>query len=63
MKPVRFGWWIAAALALAVLPLLPGLDSSFSRSLLTQMGIAAVFALSYNLLLGQTGLLAFGPAV
>ncbi len=27
------------------------------------MGIAAVFALSYNLLLGQTGLLSFGHAV
>ena len=26
-------------------------------------GIAAVFALSYNLLLGQTGLLSFGHAV
>jgi branched-chain amino acid transport system permease protein len=57
------GWWIAAAALLAVLPLIPGLESSFSRSLLSQMGIAAVFALSYNLLLGQTGLLSFGHAV
>jgi branched-chain amino acid transport system permease protein len=56
-------WWIAAALVLAAAPLVPGLDSSFSRSLLTQMGIAAVFALSYNVLLGQTGLLSFGHAV
>jgi len=56
-------WWIAAAALAAVLPLVPGLDSSFSRSLLSQMGIAAVFALSYNLLLGQTGLLSFGHAV
>ena len=63
MTRERLAWWIAAALALAVLPLVPGLDSSFSRSLLTQMGIAAVFALSYNLLLGQTGLLSFGHAV
>ncbi len=54
---------MAAAALLAVLPLLPGLESSFSRSLLSQMGIAAVFALSYNLLLGQTGLLSFGHAV
>jgi branched-chain amino acid transport system permease protein len=54
---------MAAALLLVVLPLIPGLDSNFSRSLLTQMGIAAVFALSYNLLLGQTGLLSFGHAV
>ena len=54
MRRTRPAWWIAAAAALAVLPLVPGLDSSFSRSLLSQMGIAAVFALSYNLLLGQT---------
>jgi branched-chain amino acid transport system permease protein len=57
------GWWIAASALLAVLPWIPGLDSNFARSLLTQMGIAAVFALSYNVLLGQTGLLSFGHAV
>jgi branched-chain amino acid transport system permease protein len=55
--------WIAALLLLAVLPWVPGLDSNFARSLLTQMGIAAVFTLSYNVLLGQTGLLSFGHAV
>src|SRR4051794_23839461 len=49
--------------ALAILPWIPGLQSDFGRSLLTQMGIAAVFALSYQLLLGQTGLLSFGHAV
>jgi len=56
-------WWIAGALLLALLPWIPGLQSDYTRSLLTQMGIAAVFALSYNLLLGQTGLLSFGHAV
>jgi branched-chain amino acid transport system permease protein len=55
--------WLAAAVVLAVLPHLPGLSSDFGRSLLSQMGIAAVFALSYNVLLGQTGLLSFGHAV
>lgn len=55
--------WLAAMLLLVVLPHVPGLDSNFGRSLLSQMGIAAVFALSYNLLLGQTGLLSFGHAV
>jgi branched-chain amino acid transport system permease protein len=55
--------WIAAVALLAVLPWIPGLHSDSARSLLTQMGIAAVFALSYNLLLGQTGLLSFGHAV
>src|SRR5262249_49725704 len=54
---------LGIVLVLAVLPLLPGLDSDFGRSLLTQMGIAAVFALSFNLLFGQTGLLSFGHAV
>ena len=55
--------WLAAAAVLAVLPWVPGLQSDFGRSLLSQMGIAAVFALSFNLLLGQTGLLSFGHAV
>jgi branched-chain amino acid transport system permease protein len=55
--------WAAAAVLLAVLPWIPGLQSDSARSLLTQMGIAGVFALSYNLLLGQTGLLSFGHAV
>jgi branched-chain amino acid transport system permease protein len=55
--------WLTAAGALAVLPLVPGLDSNFSRSMLSQMGIAAIFALSYNMLLGQTGLMSFGHAV
>jgi branched-chain amino acid transport system permease protein len=31
--------------------------------MLSQMGIAVIFALSYNMLLGQTGLLSFGHAV
>jgi branched-chain amino acid transport system permease protein len=46
-----------------VLPYIPGLASDFGRSLLSQMGIAAIFALSFNVLLGQTGLLSFGHAV
>jgi len=63
MGRTRPSWWIAAAVVLAVLPWIPGLHSDFARSLLTQMGIAAVFALSYNLMLGQTGMLSFGHAV
>ncbi len=59
----KLAYWIAAAAIVAVLPWIPGLQSDFGRSLLSQMGIAAVFALSYNLLLGQTGLLSFGHAV
>ena len=53
----------SSAALLAVLPWIPGLDGNFARSLLSQMGIAAIFAISYNLLLGQTGLLSFGHAV
>ena len=61
--PVRYRGWLATFAVLVLLPLVPGLDSDFGRSLLTQMAIAAVFALSYNVLFGQTGLLSFGHAV
>jgi len=60
MKGTR---WILLAVALVVLPFVPGLDSNFMRSMLSQMSIAAIFALSFNMLLGQTGLLSFGHAV
>jgi len=63
MKAIRPAYWYAAVALLAVLPRIPGLQNDFARSLLSQMGIAAIFALSYNLLLGQTGLLSFGHAV
>jgi branched-chain amino acid transport system permease protein len=56
-------WVFAIVALLIVLPHVPGLDADFGRSLLTQMGIAAVFALSFNVLFGQTGLLSFGHAV
>jgi len=56
-----------ARLALLVLflalPYVPGLASDAGRSLLTQMAIAAVFALSFNVLFGETGLLSFGHAI
>jgi branched-chain amino acid transport system permease protein len=61
--PVRHRAWLVTFTSLVLLPLVPGLDSDFGRSLLTQMAIAAVFALSYNVLFGQTGLLSFGHAV
>ena len=53
-------WGGCLALAFA-LPLV--FKSGFLVSLLCQMGIMVVFALSYNMLLGQTGLLSFGHAV
>ncbi len=64
--PARLGGkrvllWIITAAVMMVLPLL--FKQSFALSLLSQMGIAVIFALSYNMLLGQTGLLSFGHAV
>jgi branched-chain amino acid transport system permease protein len=58
---VRLLFWVAVAVVLALLPV--GFNQSFSLSMLSQMGIAIIFALSYNMLLGQTGLLSFGHAV
>lgn len=54
-------WGTALAALLAFAPLLLG--SRFQLGLMSQMCAMAVFALSYNLLLGQTGMLSFGHAV
>ena len=65
MNPVitsrRIIFWAAAVLFFAFLPFM--FTQSFALSMLSQMGIAIIFALSYNMLLGQTGLLSFGHAV
>lgn len=53
--------WIAFLVALLGLPLL--FDSILAISILNQMAIGIVFALSYNMLLGQGGMLSFGHAV
>ena len=53
--------WGAYALVLLVAPLV--LRSSLEQSILTQIGIAIVACLSYNMLLGQGGMLSFGHAV
>jgi branched-chain amino acid transport system permease protein len=59
---VRFyGIWLIAAIALVVLPLI--FSSGGSLTSFSLIGIAIIFALSYNILLGQTGLLSFGHAV
>jgi branched-chain amino acid transport system permease protein len=59
----KYKFWLAAVAVLLVLPHIPGLNTSFGHSLLSQMGIAAVFALSFNVMFGQAGLLSFGHAV
>ena len=53
--------WCAAFSVLALLPFL--FPSNGSIIILNQMGITVIFALSYNVLLGQTGLLSFGHSV
>ena len=56
-----YGIWVIAAVALIVLPLV--FSSGGSLTSFSLIGIAIIFALSYNILLGQTGLLSFGHAV
>ncbi len=53
--------WILLAILLVVAPLL--FTSGTSRTMLSIMALSVIFALSYNMLLGQTGLLSFGHAV
>lgn len=52
--------WIGFA---GVLILLPLVSNAFGLTILTQICIAATLALSYNMLLGQGGMLSFGHAV
>ncbi len=63
-KPYNIGRWIIwslFALLLLVAPML--FTSSLAHTMLSQMGIAIIVCLSYNMLLGQGGMLSFGHAV
>ncbi len=63
-KPINVGRWLVwglYALVLFVVPLL--WTSSFAQTMLSQMGIAIIVCLAYNILLGQGGMLSFGAAV
>ena len=53
--------WSLFALVLAVVPFI--FTSSLSHTILSQIGIAIIVCLSYNMLLGQGGMLSFGHAV
>ena len=53
--------WVGFAVALLVAPLL--WTSSFAQTMLSQIGIAIIACLAYNMLLGQGGMLSFGHAV
>jgi len=52
--------WLVFAIVLLLFPLVL---KAFGLSVLTQICIAAVFALAYNMLLGQAGMLSFGHAI
>jgi branched-chain amino acid transport system permease protein len=63
-QPLNLARWLiwgTGAALMAVLPLV--FTQGFAITLLCQMGIAIIFALSYNMLLGQSGMLSFGHAV
>jgi branched-chain amino acid transport system permease protein len=63
-KPLNLGRWIVwsgFALLLAVLPLM--FHQGFALTLMCQIGTIMIFSLSFNMLLGQSGMLSFGHAV
>ena len=67
--PARRPWlWIAAIAVAVLVPWLffdwtKGRHSGFAVTMLSQMGMMVLFALSYNMQMGQAGLLSFGHAV
>ncbi len=63
-RPLNFGRWFIWGCTALLFALLPAFFSKgFALTLMSQMGIMIVFALSYNMLLGQSGMLSFGHAV
>lgn len=56
-----YGVWIAAAILFAALPIV--FTSGFALTLLCKMGVLIIFAIAYNMLLGQGGMLSFGHAI
>lgn len=63
-KPLNIGRWLTWSLFALLLLLAPVVFSGgFGTTVLSQMGIAIIACLSYNMLLGQGGMLSFGHAV
>ena len=63
-KPLNVGRWVlwgGFALVLGVAPLV--WTSGLGQTMLSQVGIAIIACLAYNVLLGQGGMLSFGHAV
>lgn len=63
-RPVNLGRWIIwSGFALVLLGAPHVFTSSLAMTMLCQMGIGIIACLSYNMLLGQGGMLSFGHAV
>jgi branched-chain amino acid transport system permease protein len=63
-RPLNLARWLIWGLTALVMAVLPQLFThGFALTLMSQMGVAIIFALSYNMLLGQSGMLSFGHAV
>jgi len=63
-KPINLARWLiwsAFAILLIIAPMI--FNKGASLSLLSQIGTVMIFSLSYNMLLGQGGMLSFGHAV
>lgn len=58
---MTYGPWAVAAVLLIVLPFIFTANSAIT--IMNQMWITVIFALAYNMLLGQGGMLSFGHAV
>lgn len=63
MKAIQKSLIIFAACVIAVVLLPVAFSDDFAISVLCSMSIAILLALSYNMLLGQTGMMSFGHAV
>lgn len=63
-KPLNVGRWLVWGLFALLLIVAPKIfTSGLAMTVLSQMGIAIIACLSYNILLGQGGMLSFGHAV
>jgi len=63
-RPLNLARWLIWGLTVLVMVVLPLIfTQGFAITLMSQMGVAIIFTLSYNMLLGQSGMLSFGHAV
>ncbi|MDB5773014.1 MAG: branched-chain amino acid transporter permease [Burkholderia sp.] len=63
-KPATLGRWVVWSLYAIILIVAPMIfNKGAALSILSQMGTVIIFGLSYNMLLGQGGMLSFGHAV